>query len=248
MTQFGRKKFEFTTNFVYLCSGLYCVLQNYPFANYLVECEICLCGLFADRLPKPKITHLTEKAVCIGGTGLVGVGIHPSIQPLNVRISHFSGSTDFQQLIAGDEYEFTLRIWHWNRLGFVTIVWDLGNDSLRPNDTVEIQNNGFGFVRKRLRYSTPGVFRLRIMADDGFNEVFRDIPLEILPSEGKTLITTTPLHASVKEMIAFRTPEFADMDASYMWFFQDSTSFAEITAPIATKVCTNYRFHFPVAV
>lgn len=224
----------------FLFSGLYCVLQNYAFSNYLFSCEICLCGLFIDRLPLSKTSKVAQKAVCIGGTGLVGVGIHVSIQTNSSAISKFRGSTNFRQLIAAEVYEFSLKIWHWNRLGFVTVSWDLGNDSVRPNHTVEIQNNGFGFLQKTLMYSTPGVFRLRIIADDGFYEFFKDMSVEVVPSAGKTPITVFPLHPSIKETVALKTPEFLDRAAKYMWFMEDSVSFAESNASVATKVCSKY--------
>ncbi|XP_055342817.1 LOW QUALITY PROTEIN: uncharacterized protein LOC129591257 [Paramacrobiotus metropolitanus] len=218
--------------------GLYCVLQNYPFANYIAECELCLCGLFMERLPAFKANSLANNgAVCISGTGLVGVGIHAAFRAASstATTSPTGSVLSVEQLIAGIEYDFLVKIWHWNRLGFVTVVWDLGNDSLRPNDTVEIQNNGFGFLRKKIKYSAPGEFRLRIVADDGFNEVFRDIPIQVLPSEGKTAIAITPRHPAVKESIGFRAPEFDDQEANFMWFFQDSISFHETTTSVAQK-------------
>jgi hypothetical protein len=219
--------------------GLYCVLQNYPFANYLEECEVCLCGLFTDRLlalSGGAANVHKELGTCIAGTSLVGVGINATILPLVQKAPHFPGISHFQKLIAGEDYDIFIKVWHWSRLGFVTVIWDLGNDSIRPNETIQILSNGFGFTRKRFKYSAPGIFRLKLMADDGFHEVFQEIPLEVLPSEGKTLIVATPTFPRTKELVTFRAPEFvADHRANYMWFFQDPVSFSEATLIAATK-------------
>ena len=39
------------------------------------------------------------------------------------KISPFPGVTKFQKLTAGEEYEITIKVWHWSRFGFVTVIW-----------------------------------------------------------------------------------------------------------------------------
>ena len=211
--------------------GLYCVVQNYPFANYLEQFETCLCGVYLNKSTAAARQITTEDpqrlVCCINGTQLVGIGINTTI----VNTSYAANM--YRQLKAGQEYSLGVRVWHWSRLGFIALATDLGNDvdAIRRNQSVPIANDGFGSATRTVKYPTPGLFRLTVVLDDGFQEVAQELWVEVAPAAGKALIVAIPKVPRVKEMVRFQVPTFdtEDEESSIMWFFQDPVSFAEST-------------------